>query len=466
MSSCPQCTRMFATSKAMKKHHTTEHNSHLLRFPCEWCGQRYLTEANMLRHAAQKHPDIQVRPGTYQVFDNNPRAQATTPSRPKPTPSTVRFQVMPGVNKHQWAPKKVVKHQGQRDRSISPAVPPTPTSPGTPTDEAAPNTTAKLNYVCRQLAPLASHATTNPNSTMDWANLLRRDLSMSDSPNESVTTISMKRKNTKTPVCSGVKKPRLIAAYQPLEDDSDSDVEITRVELPPSRLNDPTTPSQSQPPTRDLPVPKFHSNAQPTQTPSGQSGHQQQTSVARANTSRLPCDTTPPIPGQNDPAWLTNQVHSSTPTPTSRFTSLPRCNHSGYASYEYPSEISSVTHSKNIPCTTGPLSFGPQSSLNIPDQTPSTRYENYSTMTRPLNRSERFNIGDMVHHLQHQPRRMGPIVMYDGSTSHNDSSDIVRPPPNREEIIGQILHLTARLNRQKLLFMREICNLIFPIEDN
>ena len=244
MSSCPQCTRMFATSKAMKKHHTTEHNSHLLRSPCEWCGAPYLTEANMLRHAAQKHPDIQVRPGTYQVFDNNPRAQATTPSRPKPTPSTVKFQVMPGVNKYQWAPKKVVKHQGQRDSPISPAVPPTPTSPGTPTDEAAANTTAKLTYICRQLAPLTSHTTTNPNSTTDWANLLRRDLSMSDSPNESVTTQSMKRKNTKTPVCSGVKKPRLIAGYQPLEDDSNSDVEITRVELPPSRLNHPTTPSR------------------------------------------------------------------------------------------------------------------------------------------------------------------------------------------------------------------------------
>ena len=121
-----------------------------------------------------------------------------------------------------------------------------------------------------------------------------------------------------------------------------------------------------------------------------------------------------------------------------------------------------INHSKMIPCTTGAISFKYPTDSNQSNPTMSTQSANFSTRTRPLNRSEKFNIRDLVDHVHQQPQRAGPSVQYNRSDMTTDSSDIVRPSPNRDEIINKILHLTASLSRSKLPFMREVCNLIFP----
>ena len=98
-STCSVCERDFKTDKAMKKHFTLEHNSHLLPFECEWCLKRYLSEANLVRHARSKHPDIEINKPAYTVFNPSPWSLAEPPAKKKRVvitePAMVRFKCVP-----------------------------------------------------------------------------------------------------------------------------------------------------------------------------------------------------------------------------------------------------------------------------------------------------------------------------------------------------------------------------------
>ena len=218
---CPDCERSFKTHKAMKKHHTKIHNAHLLRFPCEWCNTRYLSEANLRRHAEAKHPEITIKIPTYSIFNQTPKEAAAPVKPPVITPSTsdkVQFRVVPGTSRYKGAPTKVIKHQSVKDRPVSPAVFPSPTTPdtsGTPLkDEAYLSTLGHLEAVNIRLMtdqPRGESHNTKPDKFLQ----LRKDLASTSeetSPNASgskvTLTSALKRKHPHTRVNSGSKKSK------------------------------------------------------------------------------------------------------------------------------------------------------------------------------------------------------------------------------------------------------------------
>ena len=225
---CEECGRDFKTEKAMKKHHTSTHNAHLLRFPCEWCEGRYLTESNLRRHALSKHPDITVKTPKYSVFNQTPREQSQPVTVTKPMireAASYRFNVIPGTSAYKGAPAKLIKHQSVQDRPLSPPVYPTPTSPGTPVQDERSylNTTMNLETVIDKL--YRSHAVKHQTNGDRFKQLLK-DLATTSDEQDSTTDTSIntsatsagsdsflskavKRKNSRTPVCSGSKRAKI-----------------------------------------------------------------------------------------------------------------------------------------------------------------------------------------------------------------------------------------------------------------
>ena len=230
MVQCPECYRDFKTSKAMKKHHTTEHNAHLLRFHCEWCNTKYISEANLQRHARLKHPDFTVKIPEYSIFSETPRltAEPVTSTPSKVSGSTYpKFRVVPGHSRYKGAPAKLIKHQPVKDRPISPAVPPSPATPdtsGTPLkDESFLSTLGHLEAVNQRLLTDPPRVDTNQEELTARMNSVCQDLATTSdeaSPNTSATRTSrsnaLKRKSDKTPVTTGSKRARTAPTISPI----------------------------------------------------------------------------------------------------------------------------------------------------------------------------------------------------------------------------------------------------------
>ena len=234
-STCSVCERDFKTDKAMKKHFTREHNSHLLRFECEWCLKRYLSEANLVRHAKLKHPDIEINRPAYTVFNPSPRSLAEPPAKNKRVvvtePAMVKFKCVPAPVVLSGPPVKMIKHQPAHLRPDSPAVTTTPitlSTPATPTEEDQPNITPRLRHASKRLESLEIYQTAGDRNLTDtYTDLQMSDDNTSrDESTDSGITAAVTRKYSHTPVYSGVTIPPNMPTFESLFEYDPTDLPI------------------------------------------------------------------------------------------------------------------------------------------------------------------------------------------------------------------------------------------------
>ena len=403
----------------MKKHHTQTHNAHLLRFPCEWCGTRYLTEASLQRHAKSKHPDIAVKTPSYSVFTNSPRLNAEPVKRqvkPNHPPQDYRFRLVTGQQTSVGAPPKLIKHQDVRDRPKSPAVHPTPNTSVDPAtiyhnyhQRMIDGTTTKLVLASR-LLEYGRTKDENMTTAQRFAQL-HRDLATTSDENSTNTTTSsdtslnqaVKRKHSRTPVCSGNKRQKLHRSAAPTTYAVTSDTSTNT-----SGGYNPNHPELTASVDRMSSTPAHESKSD--------------TSVHMDISSLI---------SSLDPSSLGTSSMFNTPD------SKPN---TPYISVLVPRHHANIV---KVPSNQTTIPF------NITDLVQALGNNSHNVDPDPI---------DTVDH-NNAPTTAKPLVDY---TSHSDEDTTT---PDRDLIVFQILDLIERYDSSKTNLMRDILNMMLPPVD-